>query len=74
MPFPHNEAKGMRIGGGVQVGTWRHRAVLITPRSWRVAGDYVTGLDVHRLLLDRLTRLGLRAPAASAETAPTGSS
>jgi hypothetical protein len=53
------------VGSHGGVGGGQDRAVLITPTDWANRGSELTGLDVHRLLVDRLTELGLRTPTPS---------
>ncbi len=48
------------VGSHGGLGGGQTEALLIHPSDWTVPGDSLTGSQVHRALLDRLERLGLR--------------
>jgi hypothetical protein len=48
------------VGSHGGLGGGQNQAILVVPRSWDVPAEPLDGLAVHRLLLDRLERLGLR--------------
>jgi hypothetical protein len=65
------------VGSHGGLGGWQTEALLVHPAGWRVPDPADTGagalggLDVHRLLVGRLTELGLRTePSATSEPAP----
>lgn len=59
------------VGSHGGLGGWQTEALLLHPADWEVPTTPLTGLDVHRTLVARLERLGLRAdsPTRSAGSA-----
>ncbi len=56
------------VGSHGGAGGGQDRAVLVTPAAWAPPADReLSGPDVHRMLLERLTGLGLRADPAPAD-------
>ncbi len=61
------------VGSHGGAGGGQDRAVFISPHAWTPPSDQeLTGVDVHRVLLDRLAEVGLRSDPVPAEE-PVGS-
>ncbi|GAB3090388.1 phage holin family protein [Nocardioides zeae] len=57
------------VGSHGGLGGWQTEALLVHPDGWTVPDRPLRGIDVHRLLVDRLVEQGLRAPDPRPETA-----
>lgn len=50
------------VGSHGGLGGWQTEALLVHPAGWTVPDRLLRGIDVHRLLVDRLVAHGLRTP------------
>ena len=55
------------VGSHGGLGGWQTQALVIHPSDWDVPAGTLSGIDVHRLLLDRLESHSLRGTPAEAD-------
>ncbi|HEY1133673.1 MAG TPA: alkaline phosphatase family protein [Nocardioides sp.] len=59
------------VGSHGGLGGWQTEALFVHPAGWEVPDGVLRGIDVHRLLVDRLVQHGLRAAEPAPDPAVT---